>query len=103
MRGVIQVGCQRPSRLPAQALITPPKSRSKATATALAHQPPEPLRHMELIEEQHAALARRQPFGRTGMAVREQPRGVGAEQRGGGEIGGHADELAGLRHGPEVG
>jgi hypothetical protein len=40
---------------------------------ALAHQPLQPLRHVEVGEEQHAALPGREPFLRAEMAVGEEP------------------------------
>ena len=81
MRGVIQVRCQRPARRPAQALMTPSKSRSKVTRVAvLAHLPAQVLDDVEFVEEQHRALRRRPPFQRAGMRQRIKAAAIGLDQ-----------------------
>ncbi len=68
MRGVIQVTCHLPARGPAQALITPSKSRSKVTVyCAWRISRRTLLADMEFVEKQHATLGKRVPFQRTEM------------------------------------
>ena len=48
---------------------------------ALPHQPPQIVRDVEILEEQHRALRRRPPFQRRDMRERVEPAPVGGEQR----------------------
>ena len=81
MRGVIQVRCQRPWRRPAQAGDHAFEIAVEGhRVAALAHQPPQIVGDVEVLEEQHRALRRRPPFQRRDMRQRIKPAPVGGEQ-----------------------
>jgi hypothetical protein len=53
IRGVIQVRCQCPARWPAQAAMTPSKSRSNVAV--VPHLTAQPFGDVQLVEEQERA------------------------------------------------
>ncbi len=94
MRGVIQVRCQRPARGRGAGLDHALEIAVEGDLVfVLPHDRADAARDVILVEEEHAALARRHPFEGAEMALGKQPAPIGGDQRGRRKIVHHPGEF----------